>query len=238
MSGHSKWATIKHKKALIDAKRGKVFTKMIKEITVAARTGGGDPNGNPRLRLLIDKAKSVNMPMDNMNRAIKKGTGELPGVAYESYMYEGYGPHNVAVVVEVLTDNKNKAVAELRHAFSRNGGHMAEAGSVLWMFERLGVLHVTGADITEERLIDLLLDYDPRDIRIEDGAGVVTCDPKHIESLKDVLTKNGFKVTDAEVEWLAHNSLVLESADEEKTLAFLEAIDELDDVQNVYTNMA
>jgi YebC/PmpR family DNA-binding regulatory protein len=158
MSGHSKWATIKRKKAAVDAKRGKEFTKLIKEITVAAR-GGGDPAGNPRLRLLMDKAKEINMPLDNVSRAIKRGTGEMPGVSYEEQMYEGYGPHGIAVVLETLTDNKNRTVAEIRRLFSSQGGSLAESGAVSWMFTRLGVVEVSGAQ-SEDQLLELLLDYE------------------------------------------------------------------------------
>ncbi len=163
MSGHSKWATIKHKKAKEDAKRGKVFTKLIKEITVAAKAGG-DPAGNPRLRTLLDNAKEVNMPQENVTRAIKKGTGELPGVSYQSQMYEGYGPGKIAIIVDVLTDNKNRAVADLRHLFVRKGGVLAENGAVQWMFDRMGIIRGSGSNVTEDKLIELLLDYDVKDI--------------------------------------------------------------------------
>ena len=176
MSGHSKWATIKHKKAKEDAKRGKSFTKLIKEITIAARIGGADPEGNPRLRLLMDKAKEINMPQENTMRAIKRGTGELPGMSYEHYNYEGYGPGHIAVIIEMLTDNKNRAIAELRALFTRKGGTLAESGAVSWMFEKLGVLRIPIKGLTEDQLIEMLLDYDIKDIYKEETLFVITCD--------------------------------------------------------------
>lgn len=236
MAGHSKWKQIKHKKALLDAKKGKQFTKLIKEISIAARAGGGDPSGNPRLRFLLDKAKEINMPQENSVRAVKKGTGELPGQQYEGITYEGYGPHNVAVIVEVLTDNKNKAIAELRHVFSRNNGRVAETGSVSWMFARAGVIHVTGAQ-SEDQLLELLLDYDIQDIEQDENTFIITCDPKSLEEVKNALSKHGLKVTEAELEWLAHNMVSLSDEQEQKALDFLQALEELEDVQNVYTNL-
>ena len=166
MSGHSKWSTIKHKKAALDAKRGKAFTKLIKEITIAARLGGGDPTGNPRLRLLIDKAKEINMPTENTMRAIKRGTGELPGVSYEENTYEGYGPNGIAVIVDTFSDNKNRTVSELRHIFSSKGGNLAEHGAVSWMFEKMGVVKANDGSMTEEKLLETLIDYDINDIKV------------------------------------------------------------------------
>lgn len=236
MAGHSKWKQIKHKKALLDAKKGKQFTKLIKEISIAARAGGGDPSGNARLRFLLEKSKEINMPQDNAIRAIKKGTGELPGQQYEHMTYEGYGPHNVAVIVEVLTDNKNKAIAEIRHAFSRNNGRIAENGSVSWMFTRAGVIHVTGST-SEDQLLELLLDYEIENIEQDEGTFIVTCDPKSVEEVKTALTQAGLKVTEAELEWLPKNSIELSEEEEQKALDFLSALEELEDVQNVYTNL-
>jgi YebC/PmpR family DNA-binding regulatory protein len=237
MSGHSKWSTIKHKKAILDAKRGKKFTKLIKEITVAARLGGGDAVGNPRLRLLLEKAKEINMPMENATRAIKKGTGELPGQAYEAQTYEGYGPHNIAVMIDVLTDNKNKAIAELRHVFSRNGGHIADAGAVAWMFQRAGIISGTGT-ITEDQLLENLLDYDIVTISVEDDTFTIVCDPKSLEQIKDTLTKKlGLHVEESELGWHAANKITLDQTQAEEVLEFLQAVEELDDVQNLYTNM-
>jgi YebC/PmpR family DNA-binding regulatory protein len=236
MSGHSKWKTIKHKKALADAKRSKNFTKVIKEITVAARSGGGDPSGNPRLRFLLDKARDINMPSENAQRAIKKGTGELPGVQYESYMYEGYGPAGIAVLLEVLTDNKNKAIAEVRHVFSRKGGILAETGSVNWMFERLGVI-TTSNTISEDRLLEELLPYEIKDITDEEDGFTITCSTKSFEAVKQTLTNLGVKIIDAEIEFVAKNTISLPEPEEAKAIEFLEAVEELDDVQNVYSNL-
>lgn len=237
MSGHSKWATIKHKKAALDAKRGKLFTKIIKEITVAARAGGGDPAGNPRLRFLIDKARSVNMPQENMHRAIKKGTGELPGQQYEAQTYEGYGPAGMAVIVEVLTDNKNKAVAELRHVFSREGGNIGETGSVNWMFERAGVIRTHGKNLTEDILIEHLLDYPVKNIDHENDEFVVLTDPQACDKVKQAILDLGFSVKEAELEWVPRTKISLEQQQEEKALQFLDKLEELDDVQNVYANL-
>ncbi len=236
MSGHSKWSTIKHKKALLDAKRGKKFTKLIKEITVAARLGGGDPSGNPRLRLLLEKAKEINMPLDNAQRAIKKGTGELPGQAYEAQTYEGYGPENVAMMIDVLTDNKNKAIAELRHVFSRNGGRIADAGAVGWMFQRVGIVSGTGKT-TEDALLESLLDYDIIALSVEEDSYEVVCEPKALEPVKETLKKMGLHVEEAELGWHAANKTTLNQEQAEKVLEFLQAVEELDDVQNVYTTM-
>jgi len=239
MSGHSKWSTIKHKKAKEDAKRGQAFTKLIKEITVAARHGGGDPNANPRLRTLLEKAREVNMPIDNSNRAIKKGTGELPGVNYEEFMYEGYGPQGIAVIVETLSDNKNRTVASLRHLFSKMGGNLGESGSVNWMFEKLGVIHATAQGIKEDQLIEALFDYDIRDVRQEeDGSFSVICDPKVLDQVKLAAQKAGLKVDEAAVEWVAKTSTELDTAGEEKALDFLSALQDDEDVQHVYTNLA
>jgi YebC/PmpR family DNA-binding regulatory protein len=237
MAGHSKWKTIKHKKAAADAKRSKHFTKIIKEITVAARHGGGDPSGNPRLRFLLDKAKEINMPLENAQRAIKKGTGELPGQQYESITYEGYGPENIAVIVDVLTDNKNKAIAELRHAFSRNGGRIAETGSVGWMFERLGVINASGGNLTEDELIEKLLDYDIIDTEKIDSTFVIKCSPKALDTVKQAIANLGLKIDEAELEWVARTPMALSGGEEEKAINFLDALEELEDVQNVYTNL-
>jgi YebC/PmpR family DNA-binding regulatory protein len=237
MSGHSKWSTIKHKKAALDAKRGKLFTKLIKEITVSARLGGGDPEANARLRLLMEKAKEINMPMENTQRAIKRGTGELPGVSYERYIYEGYGPGNIAVMAEVLTDNKNRAVAELRALFTRKGGVLAENGAVSWMFDKLGVIHVPAQGLTEDQLIEQLLEHEVKDISTENGTFVITTDPKALETVKNALTTAGIKVESTEVEWVPRDAVTLESDTEAKAYEFLNALEDLDDIQNVYTNL-
>ncbi len=238
MSGHSKWSTIKHKKAKEDSKRGKLFTKLIKEITIAARLGGGDPNGNPRLRLLLDKAKEINMPAENSQRAIKRGTGELPGVSYERYTYEGYGPGSIAVIIEMLTENKNRAIAELRALFNRKNGIVAESGAVGWMFDKLGVLHAQSKGVTEDTLIDSLLAFDIKDISLDNDTFTITCDPRALEEVKHCLTKLGLKVENAELEWVPKTTLELSNELETKAHDFLGAIEDLDDVQNVYTNLA
>jgi YebC/PmpR family DNA-binding regulatory protein len=237
MSGHSKWSTIKHKKAELDAKRGQAFTKLIKEITVAARLGGGDPSGNPRLRLLLDKAKKLNMPIENAKRAIQRGTGELPGVSYEEYIYEGYAPNGVAVLVETLTDNKNRTVSELRHLFSSKGGTLAESGAVSWMFERMGVIRVKDGNMTEEKLLEHLLDYDINDIKSEDDHFSIYCNIKSLDAVKSTLEKLGMKVEEAEVEWVAKNTTSLEDEQAQKVFEFLEELEDHEDVKNVFANL-
>ena len=237
MSGHSKWSTIKHKKAALDSKRGQAFTKLIKEITIAARLGGGDANGNPRLRLLLDKAKTLNMPIENAKRAIQRGTGELPGVSYEEHNYEGYGPHGIAVMVETMTDNKNRTVAELRHLFSSKGGNLAETGAVNWMFERMGVIRTTCASMTEEKLLEDLIDYDINDIKSEETQFTVYCNPKALEQVKAAVEKLCAKVEEAEIEWVAKNTTSLSDAQADKAYEFLSALQDHEDVKNVYTNL-
>ncbi|KIX85085.1 transcriptional regulator [candidate division TM6 bacterium JCVI TM6SC1] len=237
MSGHNKWSQIKHKKAKEDSKRGKAFTKLIKEITIAARTGGGDPAGNPRLRLLVEKAKEINMPLDNTMRAIKRGTGELPGVNYEAMNYEGYGPHGIAVLIETLTDNKNRTIAEIRHLFSSFGGNVAESGAVGWMFERMGVIHAHGP-LSEDELLDNLLAYDIRDIKKNDDEIVIYTDIKSLESVKEALKKLSVTIENAEIESVAQNTTHLPEAQAEKAYEFLSELEDHDDVQNVYTNLA
>jgi YebC/PmpR family DNA-binding regulatory protein len=237
MAGHSKWSQIKHKKAKEDAKRGQAFTKLIKEITVAARLGGGDPAGNPRLRLLMEKAKEINMPQENTVRAIKKGTGELPGVSYEQFNYEGYGPYGIAVIVETLSDNKNRTVASLRHIFSKHNGNLSETGSVNWMFEPMGIVRVKTSK-TEDELLELLLDYDVNDIRQEDGLAAILCNPKALESIKKALSSSAIIVESADIEQVAKNNLSLSQDQADKALDFLSTLQDDEDVQNVYTNLA
>lgn len=239
MSGHSKWKTIKHKKAAQDAKRGKAFTKLIKEITVVARDGGGDPSGNPRLRMLMEKAKAINMPLDNVTRAIKKGTGELPGQSFEAVTYEGYGPAGIAVMVDALTDNKNRTVSDMRHMFSKTGGSLGETGSVNWMFERKGSLTIKAEGKSEDDLLELLLDYDVSDIRKDDHLFIIYCDPKATDAVKHVLEQQkGIVVESADLEWVAKNPLELSDQASAQAVEFLEQLDDHDDVQNVYTNLA
>lgn len=237
MAGHSKWANIRHKKGKEDSKRGKAFTKLIKEITVAAREGGGDPDGNPRLRTLIDKAKQINMPQDNTNRAIKKGTGELPGLQYEHGLYEGYGPHGIAVMVDTLSDNTNRMIAELRHLFTKKGGCLGENGSVSWMFEHLGSIRVTGT-INEDELLEQLLEYEIVDISKEDSLFFITCDPKALDQIRKAIITIGLEIENSELEWIPKNSMVIPEKDTEKAYEFLSALQDHDDVQNVYTNLA
>lgn len=238
MSGHSKWANIKRRKAAQDSKKAKVFTKIIKEITIAAKEGGGDPNANPRLRTLLEKGRHANMPIDNINRAIKKGTGELPGVSYEAHIYEGYGPQGIAVIIEVLTENKNRSIAETRRVFNIRGGNIAETGAVNWMFERLAVINLPSqANLSEDKLLELLLEFDLKDIAFEDGNYSVTCAIHELEAVKAVLIKNNFKIESAELEWVPKTTMELEGAAAEKAVEFLEELDELEDVQNVYTNL-
>lgn len=237
MSGHSKWANIKHKKAKEDAKRGKAFTKLTREITVCAREGGGDPNGNARLRFLMEKAKAINMPLENTMRAIKKGTGGLPGVSYDSFTYEGYGPHGIAVIVDVLTDNKNRIAADLRHVFSKNNGTLGETGSVNWMFEKMGVVRVLDTHVTEDKLLELLLDFAINDIEHDENIFSIYCDAKEIEKVRRTLVDAGLTIENAQLEWVAKTTTTLSEENGTKAYDFLNALDDLDDVQNVYTNL-
>jgi YebC/PmpR family DNA-binding regulatory protein len=237
MSGHSKWATTKHKKAAIDAKRGKIFTKITKEITVAAKLGGGDPDGNPRLRTAVAKAKSVSMPAENIKRAIQKGTGELPGVSYEEVTYEGYGPNGVAIIVEVLTDNRNRTVSEIRNIFSKAGGNMGEAGCVSWMFHKKGYIVVASAKADEEKLMSLALDAGAEDMQTEDDNFVITTAQSDFEKVKKALEDAGIPLEVAEVTMVPQTYVKI---DGEKVagqmMRLMEAIEDNDDVQNVYAN--
>lgn len=236
MSGHSKWSTIKHKKAKADAERGRVFTKLIREITVAARNGGGDVNSNPRLRTAIQAAKAVNMPANNIERGIKKGTGELPGVVYEEITYEGYGAGGVAILAEVMTDNKNRTVADIRHIFTRNGGNLGETGCVSWLFDKRGVIYVDKSKINEDDLMMMVLDAGALDVRTEDESYEIVTPPEKLEAVKEVLEKNKIGIISAEVTMIPRNMIKLEGKDAEQVLKLVEAIDEHDDVQKVYAN--
>ncbi|MDP3888925.1 MAG: YebC/PmpR family DNA-binding transcriptional regulator [bacterium] len=238
MSGHNKWSQIKHKKAKEDAKRGKAFTKLIKEIAVSAREGGGDPASNARLRTLVEKAKEINMPAENTARAIKRGTGELPGVSYSALLYEGYGPYGMAVIVDTLSDNKNRTVADLRRIFSSNGGNLGETGSVSWMFEQLGVIRGTSATVTEDKLLEALLEFDIKDIRNDGNLFSVFCDAKSLDQVKQAVKNAGLNIESAELEWVPKNTAELTDDQTEKALAFLSALQDHDDVQNVYANLA
>lgn len=235
MSGHSKWATIKRKKAVLDSKRGKIFTKLIKEITIAAR-GGGDINGNPRLRLAVDNAKAQNMPMDNIERAIKKATGELEGVTYHELTYEGYGPAGVAVVVEVATDNKNRTVAEVRHLFSKNGAGMGETGSVAWMFDRKGVITLPAEGKKEDDIMEIILEAGADDLTTEEDFFEVQTTIESFETVRRTLVDKNFTVENASLQWIAKNLIEVKGEDAEKVVKMIESLEDLDDVQNVFSN--
>ena len=236
MSGHSKWATIKHKKGAADAKRGKIFTRLIKEITIAAKFGGGDPDGNPRLRGAIVAAKAENMPAENIKRAIQRGTGELEGVSYEEITYEGYGPGGVALIVDVLTDNKNRAVSEVRHAFSKNGGNMGAEGAVAWMFTKKGVISVAKDAASEDRMMEIVLESGAEDLNDEGESWEILCDPKDFEAVTEALKAAKIKTETAEVTKIASTYTKLEGAQANAMMRLLETIEDLDDTQNVYSN--
>ena len=236
MSGHSKWATIKRKKAAIDAKRGKMFTRLIKEITIAAREGGGDPNGNPRLRLAIDNAKAANMPQDNIERAIKKATGELEGVTFHELTYEGYAPAGIAVLVEVATDNKNRTVAEVRHAFTKPGGSLGENGSVAWMFDRKGIITLPKQDKSEDEIMEIILEAGADDLQTEEDYFEIQTSIETFEPVRKTLVEKNINIENASLQWIAKNSVSVSGEDAEKVMKLIEALEDLDDVQNVYSN--
>ncbi len=236
MSGHSKWATTKRKKAAIDAKRGKAFTKIIKEITIAAREGGGDPAGNPRLRLAIDNAKAVNMPADNIDRAIKKATGELEGAQYHELTYEGYGPAGVALMVEVATDNKNRTVAEVRHLFSKGGGRLAENGAVAYLFDKKGVITLPKQNKTEDEIMEIILEAGAEDLQTEDEYFVVQSPIDSFEAVRKALLEKNLSVENASLQWIAKNYISVTGEDAEKVAKLLESLEDSDDVQNVFSN--
>jgi YebC/PmpR family DNA-binding regulatory protein len=235
MSGHSKWATIKHKKAALDAKRGKVFTRIIKEITIAARNGG-DPDSNPRLRTAILAAKAVSMPSDNIKKAIMRGTGELEGGQIEEVMFEGYGPGGAAVLVNVATDNRNRTVSEIRHVFSKNGGNMGEQGSVAWMFDRKSQIFVPGDKATEDQLMSIVLDAGADDLRKDDDRWEILSPPEAHEAVLKALEANGIPTEDASIAMIPKNLIKLEGKNAAGMLKLSEALEEHDDVQNVYSN--
>jgi YebC/PmpR family DNA-binding regulatory protein len=234
MSGHSKWSTIKRKKEKEDAKRGKIFTKLIKEITVAARQGGGDPEANPTLRTAIQNAKASNMPQTNIDRAIKKGTGELPGAVYEQVTYEGYGPQGVALLIESLTDNKNRTVSDIRHILSKHNGHLGETGSVAWMFDQKGVISVEEAN--EDELLALALEAGAEDMRSEDSSYEIIIPPEKLQAVKKKLKERGIEYQSAQITRIPQTIIKLEGKAAEQTLRLMEALDDHDDVQNVYSN--
>jgi len=236
MSGHSKWSTIKRKKGAADAKRGKIFTKLIKEITIAAREGGGDPAGNPRLRLAVDNAKAANMPADNIDRAIKKATGELEGVTYLELTYEGYASGGIAVIIEVATDNKNRTVADVRHIFSKHGGSMGETGSVAWMFNRKGMISLPSLDKTEDEIMDIALEAGAEDLQTEEGYFEIQTDLESFESVRNALAAADLKIENASLQWIAKNTVSVSGDEAEKVMKLIEAMEDNDDVQNVYSN--
>ncbi len=237
MSGHSKWHSIRHKKAAKDAKRGKLFTKLIKDITVAARDGGGDPELNPRLRRAIEKAKAANMPADNIERAIKKGTGELPGVTYESVVYEGYGPGGVAILIHAYTDNKNRTVAEIRHIFSKRGGNMAGAGSVAWQFSKKGIIVVDKDKVDEDRLLEVVLEAGAEDVKTEGSTYEVYCEPSQLETVRQALEDAGIEYQSADITMLPSTTVRIEDENvARQILNLMEALEEHDDIENVYSN--
>ena len=237
MSGHSKWHTIKHKKGALDAKRGKIFTKLIKEITVAARTGGsGDVDQNARLRKVVNDAKGMNMPNDTIDRAIKRGTGELEGVNYEEITYEGYGIGGVAVLVETMTDNRNRTVAEIRHLFSKNGGNLGEAGSVAWMFDKKGLIIVDKSAKSEDELFELALEAGADDMQDDGDVFEIYTSPDAFNDVHEALQKAGIEMQSAEVSMIPQNYIKLEGDDAKKMLKLYEALDDNDDVQHLYAN--
>jgi YebC/PmpR family DNA-binding regulatory protein len=237
MSGHSKWSTIKRKKGALDAKRGKIFTKLIKEITVAARTGGGDISGNARLRTAVVAARNANMPSDNVERAIKKGTGELEGVSYEEVTYEGYGPGGTAVLVETLSDNRNRTVSEIRHIFSKHNGNMGESGCVSWMFsKKKAIIVVSKENISEEQLMETALELGAEDVKDEEDAFAIHCAPNDLAQICDALKEKGLSVESSEVARLPKTTVKLEGRDAEVMMRLMSILEDHDDVQNVWAN--
>ena len=236
MAGHSKWAQIKHKKAKVDARKGKMFNKIIREITVAARLGGGNPEFNPRLRMAIEKAKEINMPQDNIERAIKRGTGELEGVTYEQAIYEGYGPGGVAILVVALTDNKNRTTGEVRHIFSKYGGNLAGAGSVAWQFEEKGVIYIEKDRADEDTIIEIALEAGAEDVKTEGDTYEVVTGPKEFEAVRKAFEDAGIEISSASLTMIPQNTVKLDRKKAEQVLKLIDALEDNDDVQNVYAN--
>lgn len=237
MSGHSKWATTKHKKAAVDARRAKVFTKIIREITVAAKIGGGDLDGNPRLRMIIAKAKEANMPADNIKRAIQKGTGELPGIHYEETSYEGYGPGGVALLLDILTDNKNRTVSEVRHTLNQHGGNMAESGAVSWLFDRKGIIVLAKAGLDEDKLMSVSLEAGAEDLLSEDANNFeVITTPNDFEVVKKAILDAGLTPVFSEITFLPQTTVELKDKQAEQMIRLMDGLEDNDDVQNVYAN--
>ncbi len=236
MSGHNKWSTIKHKKGAADAKRGKLFSKVIKEITIAARIGGGDADGNPRLRTALNAARAANMPKDNVDRAIKRGTGEIAGVNYEEVTYEGYGPGGVAVMVETLTDNKNRTVAEIRHIFEKYSGSLGESGCVSWIFTKHGVVEVEGANLDEDEVMEVALESGAQDVKKEGQSYEITTEPTDFETVRAAVEAKGWKVELAEITMIPQNTVKLEGKKAEQMLKMMDALDDNEDMQKVFAN--
>jgi YebC/PmpR family DNA-binding regulatory protein len=236
MSGHSKWATIKHKKGALDAKRGKIFTRLIKEISIASKNGGGDPDANPRLRTAIAAAKAENMPADNIKRAIQRGTGELPGAMYEEFALEGYGPGGVAVLLDINTDNRNRTVSEIRHVFGKNGGNMADAGAVSWMFHKKGDIVVPKAKAKEDDLMAIVLEVGAEDLRDDGDNWEILTDPSVYEGVLEAVKNAGIEPASASVSMIPQNYIKLEGPAATTMIRLMEALEEHDDVQNVHSN--
>ena len=236
MSGHSKWHTIKHKKGAADAKRGKIFTRIIKELSVAARNGGGDPDSNPRLRTIVAEAKANNMPRENIERAIRRGTGEEPGVTYEEVTYEGYGPGGVALMIETLTDNKNRTVGEIRHMLSKHAGNLAAENSVAWMFSRKGQIVVEKGKVDEEKLLSAALDAGADDMNDDESGWEVVCAPERFEVVRDAIKALGTEPASAAVAMIPQNYVKLVGKEAQQMLKLMEAIEDHDDVQHVWAN--
>jgi len=236
MSGHNKWAKIKRKKGVTDAKRGSLFTRLIKEMTIAARGGGGNSAGNPRLRLAIEKAQAANMPADNIKRAIQRGTGELPGVSYEEVTYEGYGPAGVALIIESVTDNKNRTVSEIRHVLERNNGKLGASNSVAWMFHRKGIIHVARANYNEDDLLNVILEAGADDMRTDEDVYEIVTAPENFEKVHQALAGKGIKLENAEVQLVPENMVKVEGKEAEQVLRLMEALEDHEDVQHVFSN--
>ena len=237
MSGHSKWATIKRKKAATDAKRGKVFTKLIKELMIATRDGGGDIETNPRLRQAVSTAKTANMPNDNIKRAIQKGTGELEGVSYEEFTYEGYGPGGVALFMEVLTDNKQRTVADIRHAMNKHGGNLGENGSVAWMFEKLGQITISEKGQDEDLIFEEALEAGADDFSNADGEFIITTAPSETVNVSDALSNKGYNITSSALEMVPKTTTKVDGSDVKKLMTLMEVLEDNDDIQNLYSNL-
>ncbi|HEV2245900.1 MAG TPA: YebC/PmpR family DNA-binding transcriptional regulator [Terriglobia bacterium] len=236
MSGHSKWATIKHKKGAADAKRGKLFTKLIKEIAVAARIGGGDPDSNPRLRTAIADAKAVNMPADNIKRGIQRGTGELPGVQYEEIVYEGYGPSGVALIMEIATDNRNRTLAELRHILSKHGGNLGETGCVTWIFSKRGYIVIEKSKVEEDALLELITEAGADDMREDGDNWEILCPVENFQHVLDTLNKAGITPAAAELAMVPQTQVKISGKPADQVLRLMDELDEHEDVQHVYAN--